>query len=187
MKIIINNPLALNKLHSVQLIYPLFSLDYEFFSEPELDLHLNSETKGVYDDLLHYKRIKELDYTSEEMKEVSEFQRQYSNLSRLESVSLYLAQREEAGIFATNTLVRDAAISLGIKVYGYDWFFDQLSHHQIFPPMDVFNKWKDLEKKLYASTDTTRPECVVAFYNGNNQYDRTDHCIANTGVRKSKL
>ena len=169
MKILINNSLALSKMHDLQLLHPFLFLDIEFFADPELCCHLQPETMRVYNELLMYGRIKELDYTSEEMSDIGVLCKQFPNLSRFESASLYLAQREEIGLFATNTLVRDAASGLGLAAFGYNWVFDQIHQHQIFSPMVIFNKWKDLEKLFYISTDTTMPLCVQSYYEGSTK------------------
>lgn len=158
--------MAINKLHSLQLLYSLFSLNIQFCSTSELKYHLNPITKKVYIDLLNSGLITELNYTSYETYEVCELCKLFSNLSSLESTGLYLAKREEAALFATHQLVRDAAAKLGIAVYGYNWVFDQFSLNHVFPPMEVFQKWKDLEAMFYSSTDSTLPEAVKLYYMG---------------------
>lgn len=168
MKILINNALALNKLCELQIIYPLFSLDATFCAGAELLLNLAPETAEVYSDLLSHQHLFELDYTEEEIPAIYHLQKQFPSLSYFESTSLYLAKREEAVLFATQRIVREAAADMGIAVCGYDWVFDQLDAEQIFPPMELFTRWQGLEKLFYSSTDATRPLCVQWFYEGHS-------------------
>ncbi|MFZ4464566.1 MAG: hypothetical protein ACOYN5_12010 [Bacteroidales bacterium] len=169
MKIIISNPLALNKLQRLKLIYPLFSLDIEFFTDPELGCYLDSATRVIYDDLCVNKQIRLLAYTAEEMRTINAWCRCFPRLSRFEVLSLYLAKREAAGIFATQHLLREAAESIDIQILGYDWLFDYLNDQQVFHSMEIFNRWIELEKLLFSFTASTRPEFVRKFYHGRQE------------------
>jgi len=164
MEILIINATALSKLNALQLLYPMFSLDHQFYSSAELKSHLNPETSRVYSDLVNNGLIKELNYTGDEMNDIYRLCKQFPYLSTFESISLYFAKREDAALFATHKLVRAAAAKLGIAVYGYNWVFDQFSLQNVFPPMDLFTKWKSLEKLFYSSTDSTLPDCVKLYY-----------------------
>ena len=166
MKILINNALALNKLCELQIIYPFFSLDAIFCAGAELILNLTPETAEVYHDLQCHQHLFELDYTEEEIPAIYNLQKQFPSLSSFESTSLYLAKREEAVLFATHKILREAAADMGIAVCGYDWFFDQMDAEQVFPPIELFTRWQGLEKLFYSSTDATRPLCVQWFYEG---------------------
>lgn len=167
MRILIISPLAINKLHTLQLLYPMFTLGHDYFAALGLADHLKPEAAMAYDDLLEHRRIKELFYTSDETEQIGLFCKQHPHLSVLESTGLYLAQREGAVVFATHRLVRALAKSKGISVCGYSWLFDQWCIHQVFKPMEVFQKWKTLETLFYAATDKTVPDCVSSFYRGS--------------------
>jgi len=164
MKLIIESPLSLYKLQQLRLIYPLFSLDKRFYADAELSIHLSGKTLDSYEDLLKRGRISELFYTCDEIAEIEHLQKKFPHLSRFQIVNLYLARREKAAVFATGVLVQEAARSLGIPVFGYNWIFDQLCTHRQILLAEAVNKWQDLKHLFYSFTAQTEPACVTNFY-----------------------
>lgn len=178
MKIIILNPLTLFKLQHIRLLYPLFSLGKTFYADAEMSLHLKDETLSSYEDLLKHGRIRQLNYSSEEMETIHRLQKKFPGLSRFQIVNLYLARREKASVLATQVLVREAAQSMGIPVVGYNWVFDQLCTHRQILPAEAVNKWHDLVRLFYSFTAQTEPMCVSEFYNrGTKREDRSQKLV----------
>jgi hypothetical protein len=163
MKIIINNSLAITKLHDLQLFYPLLSIKAEFFASTDLIDRLKPDAAKAFNEMMNLGHIQALHYDAEELIEIRVFGKRFRNLSLFEATSLYLAHREKSGLMATHKMVRAAALSLGITVYGYDRIFDEIYSQINFHPWEAFVKWKELNERFVASTDRTDPCCVNMF------------------------
>ncbi|MBE0671794.1 MAG: hypothetical protein IH588_14490 [Anaerolineales bacterium] len=178
MKLIIESPLSLSKLQQLRLMYPLFSLDKRFYADAELSIHLSGETLNSYEDLLERGRIRKLIYTFDETEEIRRLQKQFPGLSRFQIINLYLARRENAAVLATQVLMQEAARSMGIPVFGYNWIFDQLCTHSKILPSEAVNKWQDLKHLFYPFTAQTEPVCVSQFYNRSTKREDRSQKLA---------
>lgn len=166
MKILLNDPIALSQLHRIEMIYPLLSLNCDFFAGTELNYQLSDDLQPNYMELIDRGRIKELVIKEEDLILIQPLQQQLPFLSQFEIHSLFLAQKHDLSLLITQPILQQSADKLGIDYLNVDWVFDQIFTQQIMGIASLMLYWNKLKNNTHSYTQWSEPQCIRRFYQG---------------------
>lgn len=160
MKIAINDTNILIDLIRIDLIYELFSLDFEFITSDLIVAEFEvEEQRKIINELINQNKLQVYKFDFNELLAIQGIKNKSSKKLSFEDCSvLYLAIKKNAILLTGDNLLRKNATNAGIKVNGILFVLDNLLENKIITAKLAFNKLTNL---IALNTRLPKAECKI--------------------------